>query len=349
MSIQTYLRAAPKVELHVHLEGSIRPSTVLELARRNDVTLPHTTLEGFREWFRFRDFSHFIEVYGVVSRCLRTAEDYELIAYELASELARQNCRYAEVGFCPSFHAREGVANATYLRGLSRARDRARSTLDVEIAWVFEISRAMRGGETETMRWAEYTVGVAIEAMTEGVTALGLGGPEVGHPAETFAPFFERARVAGLHSYPHAGEHVGPASIRGALTALGAERIAHGVRAIEDPELVSHLTAKGIALDVCPTSNVRLGVYPSLRDHPLARLQAQGVAITVNSDDPALFDTTLNDEVATLADPFGLPVSAIDEILLNGLRYSFLSEPRKRQREATHRAELHRLKALHLA
>ena len=343
MSLQAYLRAAPKAELHVHLEGAIRPSTVLELARRNDIALPDTTLDGLRDWFRFRDFRHFVEVYGVVSRCLRTPEDFELVAYELAAELAEQNCRYAEVGFTPSFHSREGVADATYLRGLGRARDRARETLGVEIAWVFDISRSMRGGETETMRWADYTVGVTIDAMADGVTAIGLGGPEVGHPPEAFARFFDRARAAGLHSYPHAGEHVG---IRGALTALGAERVAHGVRAIEDPELVSHLIAHGIALDVCPTSNVRLGVYPSLGDHPLARLHALGVAVTVSSDDPALFETTLNDEVATLADPFGLPVAAIDGILLNGLRYSFLPEPRKRQLEATYRAELHRLKAL---
>ena len=340
----SYLHAAPKAELHVHLEGAIRPATVLELARRNGITLPDATLDGIRDWFRFRDFRHFIEVYGVVSRCLRTADDYELVAYEFAAELAGQNCRYAEIGFTPSFHAREGVADATFLRGLSRARERARETLGVEIAWVFDISRSMRGGETETTRWADYTVGVTIDAMADGVIALGLGGPEVGHPPEAFEKFFERGRAAGLHSYPHAGEHVGPESIRGALETLGAERIAHGVRSMDDPTLVEHLAAKRIALDVCPTSNLRLGVYPSLGEHPLARLHARGVAVTINTDDPALFGTTLNDEVATLADPFGLDVAAIDEILLNGVRHSFLPEARKQALLATYRAELDRLK-----
>jgi aminodeoxyfutalosine deaminase len=215
------------------------------------------------------------------------------------------------------------VADATFLRGLSRARERARETLGVEIAWVFDISRSMRGGETETTRWADYTVGVTIDAMADGVIALGLGGPEVGHSPEAFEKFFERGRAAGLHSYPHAGEHVGPESIRGALETLGAERI---------------------ALDVCPTSNLRLGVYPSLGEHPLARLRARGVAVTINTDDPALFGTTLNDEVATLADPFGLDVAAIDEILLNGVRHSFLPEARKQALLATYRAELDRLK-----
>src|ERR1041384_1380259 len=124
-----YLRAAPKAELYVHLEGAIRPPTVRELAWRNDIVLPESTLDGLRDWFRFRDFRHFIEVYGVVSRCLRTAADFELVAYELAAELARQNCRYAEVGFTPAFHAREGTAETAYLRGLASARARARKAL----------------------------------------------------------------------------------------------------------------------------------------------------------------------------------------------------------------------------
>ena len=348
MSIKSYVSAAPKAELHLHLEGAIRPLTALELARRNGVALPHDTLDGLREWFRFRDIARFIEIYGAISRCLRTTEDYELIAYELAQELARQNCRYAEVGFTPSFHARMGVADATYLAGLRRARERARRALGVEIAWVFDISRAMRGGEAETMRWADYTVGVAVDTMAEGVIALGLDGPEAGYPPEPFAPFFARARAAGLHSFPHAGEHAGPTSIRGALEALGAERLAHGVRAIEDPALVAELAARRIALDLCPTSNLRLGVYPSLADHPLARLHARDVVVTVNSDDPPLFNTTLNDEVATLADPFGLDVAAIDQILLNGVRSSFLPTVQKVRLEAAYRAELDSLKATHL-
>ena len=333
----------------MHLEGSIRPSTLLELARRNEVALPHDTLEGLREWFRFADFLQFLEVYRVICRCLRTADDYELIAYELAAELARQNCRYAEVSFTASVHERNGVSDAVYREGLSRARERARTTLGVELAWIFDISRAMRGGADETLRWASYTVDVAVDAMKEGVVALGLAGPEAGYPPEPFAPYFARGRAAGLHSVPHAGEHLGPSSIRGALHALGAERIAHGVRAIEDATLVAELAARRIALDVCPTSNVCLGVCESVARHPLARLHARDVTITVSSDDPALFGTTLTDEVAALADPLGLSVAAIDEILVNAVTHSFLPEPRKRQMEAAYRAELERLKALHLA
>ncbi len=349
MGLDTYVRAAPKAELHLHLEGAIQPETVVELARRNGVALVPDTVVGLRDWFRFRDFAHFIEVYGAVSRCLRTPADYELIAYRLAEELARQHCRYAEVGFTPAFHARMGVPQAAYCDGLSRARRRARHELGVELAWVFDISRAMRGGETETMRWADYTVGVAIESRAEGVVAVGLGGPEAGHPPEPFATYFARARAAGLHAYPHAGEHAGPASVRGALEALGAERIAHGVRAIEDPALIAAIAARGVALDVCPTSNLRLSVYANLAEHPLPRLLAAGVSITVSSDDPPLFGTTLNDELALLVEPFGLAIATIDEILLNSVRHSFMPMPDKQRLEARHRAELDALKPVHLA
>jgi aminodeoxyfutalosine deaminase len=332
----------------VHLEGTIQPATLLELARRNAVALPCDTVEGLGEWFRFIDFRQFLEVYRVICACLRTADDYELVTYELAVELAAQNCRYAEGTFTACVHERTGVAAAVYREGLRRGRERARSELGVELAWVFDISRAMRGGADETMRWADYTVDVAIDAMKDGVVALGLGGPEAGYPPAPFARFFTRGRAAGLRSFPHAGEHLGPSSIRGALNALGAERIAHGVRAIEDATLVAELAERRIALDVCPTSNVCLGVCESIARHPLTRLHARGVTITVNSDDPALFGTTLSDEVLALADPLGLGVAAIDEILVNGITHSFLPEPRKREMEAAFRAELDHLKALYL-
>jgi aminodeoxyfutalosine deaminase len=222
-----------------------------------------------------------------------------------------------------------GVAPTTCMTGLSRARERARSELGVELVWIFDLGRSWRGGETETQRWASYTVDVAIDARAEGVVALGLGGPEVGHPPEPFAPLFERGRAAGLHSAPHAGELVGPPSIRGALDALGAERVAHGVRAIEDSQLVAELAARQVALDVCPTSNVCLGVFPSLAQHPVRQLLGVGAVVTISSDDPALFGTTLSDEVALLVEPFQLDVEAIDEILLNAVRHSFLPAPAK--------------------
>jgi adenosine deaminase len=343
MSVGEYLREAPKAHLHAHLEGSILPETLLTLARRNGVALPADSVEGLRAWFTFRDFDHFIEIYLTITRCLRTAEDYELIAYEFGVEMARQQIRYAEVTFSPSTHEALGVPFDTQFAGLTRGRERARAEFGVEMAWIFDIVRNI--ALERRAQWAEYTLARAIEGMGDGVVALGLGGAEVGNPPEAFAQWFARAREAGLHCIPHAGETDGPASVWGAIRALGAERIGHGVRAIEDPALVDSLRERQIALEVCPTSNLRLGVYPSYAAHPLRRLYEAGVPITINADDPPLFNTTLNDEVELLATAFGLSLDEIDAILLNGVRYSFLSPERKAALEAEFVAELARLRA----
>jgi len=346
MSVETYLRAAPKVELHVHLEGAIRPATVLALAKRNGVTLPADDLDGLRRWFVYRDFDHFVEIYVAITKCLRTAEDYELIAYEFGAEMARQQVRYAEVTFSPSTHHALGIPHEVYFGGLTHGRERARAEFGVEIAWVFDIVRSVRA--TRNQEFADYVTGVAIEGQADGVVALGLGGAEVGYPPQSFAPYFERALATGLHSAPHAGETVGPESVWGAIHALQAERIGHGVQSIADPALVAYLVEHGIPLEVCVTSNLRLGVYPDVAAHPLARLREAGVVVTINSDDPPLFNTTLNDEVLLLHTAFGLDVAAIDEILLAGVRHSFLPMARKQTLEQQFRDELDALKGKEL-
>ncbi|HET6313444.1 MAG TPA: adenosine deaminase [Chloroflexia bacterium] len=347
MSLQSYLAAVPKAELHVHLEGSISPATLLVLAERNGIVLPSNTVEGLREYFRFRDFDHFIEVYGVISRCLKTEDDFELIAYEFGTEMARQNVRYAEVTFSCAFHHHHGIPDDAYMGGLLRGRDRARNDFGVHINWVFDIIRSVTDPALRE-KYADYTVSVAIENMSNGVVALGLGGGEVGYPPEMFVSHFERAIKAGLHSDPHAGEVAGPESVWGALRLLGAERIGHGVRSIEDPALVEYLAEHRVPLEVNPTSNVYLGVYPSLQAHPFRRLYEAGVPLTVNSDDPPLFNTTLNDEVALLASAFNFDISTIDDLLLNGIHHSFLPHERKQEMEQAFRREMAELKAAHL-
>ncbi|HEV2124240.1 MAG TPA: adenosine deaminase, partial [Chloroflexota bacterium] len=330
MSLETYLRAAPKAELHLHLEGSIQPQTVLKLARRNGMALPANTVEGLRDWYAFRDFPHFIEVYVAITRCLRTADDYELIVRELAEDLSRQYVRYAEVTFSPSTHGLVfGVPEATFLEGLERGRRRAKEDSGVEINWIFDIVRDSR----DPSRFYEYTTRLAIENKSEGVVALGLAGLEADAGPEPYVSWFDTARAAGLHCIPHAGELAGPASVWGAVRALHAERIGHGVRSVEDPDLVRYLAEQRIPLEVCPTSNVLLKSYASLSEHPLRRLYDAGVPLTINSDDPALFNTTLTDELLTLPEAFGfseLSVEQIDEILLNAVRFSFLPEGRRK-------------------
>lgn len=345
MSIEQVLQEAPKAELHVHLEGSVRPTTLLTLAKRNAITLPVDSMEGLQQWFTFRDFNHFIEVYFAISHCLKRAEDYELIVYEFAEEMARQHVRYAEVTFSPSTHQFAlGVPFDVYFAGLTRGRERAQQDFNVEINWVFDIVRNMCL-EPGISQEADYTLSVAKEGMGDGVVALGLGGSEVGHPPEWFARWFEEAKRVGLHSTPHAGEVVGPESVWGAINTLDAERIGHGVRSAEDPRLLEYLAEKRIPLEVNPTSNIALGVYRDYQHHSLPTLLAAGIPITINSDDPPLFNTTLNNEVSLLHSAFHLDLATIQDILLNGVRCSFLSAVRKTELLAEFERELQELQA----
>lgn len=347
MSLSAYLAAIPKAELHVHLEGSIAPKTLLALAARNGVPLPAEDEAGLRDWFRYRDFDHFVRIYQTISSCLRSVEDYETVAYEFGVEMARQNVRYAEITFTPSTHFfRFGVPHEVYLTGLTRGRNRARREFGVEMAWIFDLVHVPENLEVNR-RAGDYTLAVALEGREHGVVGLGLAGIEIGHSFERMAPWFEGGRAGGLHVVPHAGETRGPESIWGALRVLGAERIGHGVRAIEDPDLVEYLAESGIPLEVSPTSNVCLGIYPDLNRHPLRRLHDAGVTVTINSDDPPLFNTQLNDEVALLAEPFGLDVGRIEEVLLNGVRHSFLPPGRRAEMERAFRTEMDRLRDVH--
>ena len=339
MILEGYLQAAPKAELHIHLEGAIQPKTVLALAQLNKITLPIKTVEELRQRFIYRDFDHFVETFLMITSCLKTREDYEQIVYELGAEMARQNVRYAEVTVTPSTHHLLGVSHDVYFAGMQQGRARVYKDFNVEINWIFNIVRKW-SDPTRTQPMADYVTSVAIEGKNDGVVALGLAGSEAGWPPEPFAPWFERARNAGLHSAPHAGEMAGPKSIWGALSALGAERIAHGVRAIEDPKLVDYLAQHHIPLDISPTSNIYLGVYPNYAAHPLRQLYEAGIPITISTDDPPLFETTLNEEVLRLATQFDLDIPAIDEILLNGIRYSFLTELRRQELEEVFLAEL---------
>jgi adenosine deaminase len=299
-----------------------------------------------QRWFSYRDFNHFIQIYFAISSCLKTADDYELIAYEFGASMVRQHVRYAEVTFSPSTHRYAlGVPHDTYFTGLQRGRERAKAEFGVEIRWIFDIVRNIED-EARNRLLADYTTSVAKESKHDGVVALGLGGAEAGYPPERFAPWFEKARAEGLHSVPHAGETVGSSSVWGALQSLGAERIGHGVRSIEDPLLVAHLVEQQVPLEVCPTSNIRLGVYANMNEHPLPRLYAAGVPITINSDDPPLFNTTLCDEVVLLANPFHFDLSTIDEIVLNGVRHSFLPLEEKRTLEKAFQEEMTHLKQM---
>jgi aminodeoxyfutalosine deaminase len=333
-----FARRMPKVELHVHLEGSIRPTTLLQLAERNGFDLPAKDVEGLQDFYRFRSFPHFIEVYVTITRCLQTQDDYRLIAYEFGADCARQNVRYAEVTFSIFTNVTyAGLPWQAIVEGLNAGRAQARAEFGVDWRWVFDIVRDVPDTQ-------EQVTEIAIAAQDQGVVALGLGGSETGFPPELFVESFERARQAGLHSVPHAGEIAGPESLWNALKLLRAERIGHGVRCVEDPVLVDYLREHQVPLEVCPTSNVCLGVFPSYEAHPLRQLWDEGLLVTANSDDPPLFNTDLNHEYEVLTDHFGFTADELEQISVNGLRASFLPQMEKAQLETEFRAEFARLR-----
>lgn len=339
ISLESFIRAMPKVELHVHLEGSIQPETLLELARRNHIPLPYDTLDGLREWYVFRDFPYFVEIYVTISRCLKTADDIELIAREFLAGQAAQNIKHSEVTYTAyTIYKLCGIEFADQLAAINRARAWARETLGVDMTLTLDIAREIK--PEQGMVTAEW----AIAARGDGVSGFGLGGYEVGNPPEKFAAAFQRAQQAGLPSVPHAGETEGPTSVWGALRTLNAARIGHGVRAIEDPMLLAYLRARQIPLEVCPTSNVRLGVAPSIAQHPIQKLLDAGIYVTLNSDDPPMFNTTLTDEYLLCADAFGWDAAMCEKLSLNALRASFLPRERKAAMEREFRAAFAQLR-----
>ena len=339
MDLLTFARRMPKAELHVHLEGAIRPATLLQLARRNSAALPASDEDSLREFYRFRDFAHFVEVYVTVSRCLRTPDDYRLIAYEFGNDLGRQNVQYAEVTFTVATNVRlTGLPWQEILDGLNAGRSEARAEFGVDWRWVLDISR-------DNPSTQEQVLEIALAANEYGVVALGLGGSEALFPPELFAQTFQEARHANLRRVPHAGETAGPASIWTALRQLHADRIGHGVRCIEDPVLVAYLRDKQIPLEICPTSNVRLGVYPDYASHPLRQLWDAGVIVTIGSDDPPMFGTNLDHEYELLVTEFGFGAQALEQVSLNGLRASLLPEAEKTRLLRGFRAEISALHA----
>jgi adenosine deaminase len=331
MSHDAFLLRLPKVELHVHLEGSMRPATLLALARRRNVDLPAGDEAELAEWFRFSDFAHFVQVYLTICRCLREPEDFQLLVDDFAAEQARQNVVYSEAHFTIGTHLMNGGSAGELRDALAEALAVAERRHGVRVRLIPDLVRNV------PFKWADRTLEWALEMKGRGVVALGLSGYEATHPSEPFAEHFRVAAAEGLHRVAHAGEHAGPAAIR-AVLACGAERIGHGVRVLEDPALAADLAERGVPLEVCPSSNVCLGVVPDLASHPFERLRAAGLVVTVSSDDPPLFSTTLTDEYRRLADTFGYDAPVLAGLALAALRCSFLPAAEKEQGERELRA-----------
>jgi aminodeoxyfutalosine deaminase len=273
--------AYPKIELHVHLEGTVRPDTLRAIAKRNDYALP----DDLEALYRFRDFVHFLEVFELCAHALRGYDDFRQVVIEYAAEAKEHGAVYLECIFAPGLW--RGLDTDEVFSGYCDGAHEARELHGVEVRLTPDIPRVY------TLEDALTTARFAVKYRHRGVVGIGLGGPEEGHPPEPYADAFALARDGGLASVPHAGEAVGAESVRGALDALAADRIRHGIRSVEDPGLVTELAGRGTVLDVCPLSNLRTGVVRSLEEHPLPQLVAAGVRCSISTDDPAMFDTDL--------------------------------------------------------
>jgi aminodeoxyfutalosine deaminase len=290
----------PKIELHVHLEATIGPVRLLDIARRNGYPLPADTPEGVRELYRFRDFDHFIEVWILTTNAMRHYDDFRQIVVDYAGVAKGHGAVYIEGIFSPIERTWRGVGWDEIFSGYCDGAQEARELHDVEVRLTPDITRSA------PVEDALMAVEFATRYRERGVVGIGLGGEENLYPPEPFEPAFLVAKDAGLASLPHAGEVMGPESIRGALERLQADRLRHGIRAAEDPGLLREIADRDIGLDVCPISNLRTGAVRSLGEHPLPKLVAAGVRCSISTDDPEMFDTDLTREYAA-ATSLGLP------------------------------------------
>jgi adenosine deaminase len=327
MILNDFIQHMPKVELHVHIEGAIQPKTLLQLANKNKIELPAQDVDGLREWYRFTDFPHFIQIYLKASSCIQTTDDIEFVARDFLAHQAAQNIVYTEATWTPHTHLQQkGLSYDDQLAALNQAREWAKHELNVDMGIVIDISR----GDTtaaEALTLAQWTV----QQHGNGIVAFGIGGSEVGYPPSLFKAAFDYAKAHRLPILPHAGETMGADSIWSALHDAHATRLYHGVRALEDGTLVAYLREKQIPLDVCPTSNVCLGVVPDMQSHTLPKLLDAGLYVTINSDDPPMFNTTLTKEYQAIAEAFDFDAAMIQRLVLNGVHASLLPANEKQR------------------
>lgn len=317
LDITGFIGGLPKAELHLHLQGAASVETVLELARRHPQEGIPTDEAELREFYEFTDFFHFLDVYSSVNRLVKAADDVQALVVGLGRDLAPMNVRYAEVTVTTDSHLKNGIDPTDLREALELGRIAVRQVHGVELSYIYDINGAdgLDGAERLTS-WTEHH-------LPEGSVGFGMGGPEVVVSRPQYAPYFARAVSLGLHSVPHAGETTGPQTIRDSIDHLHAERIGHGIAAAQDPALMAELADRGITLEICPTSNIRTRAVPSLDEHPFPVLREAGVRVTLNTDDPGMFDTDINREYLVAHEVFGLDAAELAEVARESVRASF--------------------------
>lgn len=318
------LSALPKAELHLHIEGTLEPELAFELAARNGIELPYADVAELAAQYDFDDLQSFLDLYYATMAVLRTRDDFAELTRRYLRRAHAQGVRHAELFFDPQAHTARGVAFDDVVDGIGDALDEAERDLGMSGGLILCF---LRDQPVESAEKA-LTAGLA---RTDRIIGVGLDSAEVGYPPSLFEGVYARAREAGLHVVAHAGEEGPPAYVREALDLLKVERVDHGIRSIEDDELVARLAAEGVPLTVCPLSNVRLQATPDLRDHPLLRLDAAGVRVTVNSDDPAYFGGYVGRNFAAVRDALGVTADQARRFARTSIEASFASEDRKAQ------------------
>jgi len=328
----------PKVELHLHLEGAVMPATLLRIAERNNVDLPARDEAGVAQLFSYKNFQEFLTVFMILARSLKHGEDFELLAYELGHQLADQNIRYAEVMISAFQYYSRGVDLVEVVQGAVAGFARAQRERGTRVQLAFDYGRGF-GVET-----AWRVLEIAVRNIRHGLIAWSIGGDEINYPPELFSEVFAAARQAGLHVMAHAGEVGGPESVWGAVELLRCERVGHGIRSVDDPALVEHLRQRGVVLDISPTSNIRTGAVAQIERHPLRQLFDAGVHVTLNTDDPTFFDTTLIGEYRIAAHILGFDIDDLVTLVLNGVRATFLPPDERARMLAEFEAEFIQLR-----
>ena len=319
----------PKSELHLHIEGTLEPGMMFDMAARNAVEIPYSSVEELRAAYSFANLQEFLDLYYQGMNVLRHEQDFYELTLAYFQRARSDNVRHAEIFFDPQAHTSRGLSFATVINGITRGQQDAAAQLGVTskliLCFLRDLSAdAAKATFEEALVYRDQFVGV------------GLDSAEVGHPPSKFADVFDQAKNEGFLVVAHAGEEGPAAYVREAIDVLGVHRIDHGNRALDDPDLVSDLAEAGTALTVCPLSNLKLGVVDDLRSHPLADMLNQGLLVTVNSDDPAYFGGYVNANYRALRDALGLKDESLVELARNSFRASFLTAEEK----ARHLAEV---------
>ena len=322
--MEAFIRGIPKAELHLHIEGALEPELMFELAAKNDIKLPYETVADIRQAYKFQDLQSFLDIYYQGAQVLIDEDDFYRLTWSYLKKAAEQNIRHTEIFFDPQTHTHRGIDFETVVRGIQRALTDAGSQLNLSSKLILCFLRHL--GSADAMKTLEEAL-----PFQNWITGVGLDSSELGFPPENFIKVFERARQEGFKSVAHAGEE-GPAEyIWQALNLLKIERIDHGVRCMEDKDLVAYLVEEQVPLTVCPLSNIRLGVFDSLRQHNILQMLKLGLCVTVNSDDPAYFDGYVEENLRALHGALDFRYQDIHMLARNSFRASFLDVAQKKK------------------